>query len=135
MTGAALAKAAENLIGTRFILHGRNPESGLDCIGLLAAAMIAIGRPIAIPSGYPLRVRDLRAWLPNPTERGLAAASAPFEPGDVVIVQPGAVQFHLAIAALDGGWIHAHAGLRRVVHDPKIPAGPLIHHWRLIPQT
>ncbi|HEX4847500.1 MAG TPA: hypothetical protein VFV30_05115, partial [Novosphingobium sp.] len=60
-------------------------------------------------------------------------AERPFVPGDVVLLAPGPAQFHLAIAAADGAWIHAHAGLRRVVREPGLPAGTQTHHWRLLP--
>lgn len=133
MSAQALAQAAQSLVGARFRLHGRDPDTGLDCIGLLAAAMRLIGSPLVLPSGYPLRLSDLSAWLPDPAQCGFAPAFEPFRPGDVVMLLPGPAQYHLAIAADDGGWIHAHAGLRRVVHDPNLPAGPISHHWRLAP--
>jgi cell wall-associated NlpC family hydrolase len=48
MSGApncpGLATAAETLVGSRFRLHGRDPETGLDCVGVVAAAMAAIGQ-------------------------------------------------------------------------------------------
>lgn len=133
MTGQALAAAAAALVGSRFRLHGRDPETGLDCIGLLAAALAGCGRPLTLPTGYPLRLRALSGWLPDAAACGFCAAEPPFLPGDVVMMQPGPAQFHLAIAAPERGWIHAHAGLRRVVQDCDLPAGPIIHHWRLLP--
>jgi cell wall-associated NlpC family hydrolase len=135
MSAQALAEAAQTLVGTRFRLHGRDPATGLDCIGLLAAAMGQIGRPLPLPSGYPLRLSDLTAWLPDPAECGFALASEPYHRGDVVMLRPGPAQYHLAIAASDGGWVHAHAGLRRVIHDPCLPTGPITHHWRLAPDN
>lgn len=135
MSGAKLAAAAEQLVGTRFRLHGRDPAGGLDCVGLFAAAMAGIGRPLALPTGYPLRLASADAWLPDPATCGLIPAAAPFAPGDVVLLQPGPAQFHLAIAGSDGGWIHAHVGLRRVVHQAALPTGPIIHHWRLRPSS
>ncbi len=133
MTGPDLAAAALALVGTGFRLHGRDPATGLDCIGLLGAAMAACGRPLALPTGYPLRLRALGSWLPEPAVSGFARAQPPFTPGDVVMIEPGPAQFHLAIAAPGAGWIHAHAGLRKVVRDPALPKGPLAHHWRLLP--
>jgi cell wall-associated NlpC family hydrolase len=133
MTAAALAAAAKVLVGTRFRLHGRDPATGLDCIGLFGAAMAASGRPLTLPTGYPLRLRALHGWLPDPAELGFTATEPPFAPGDVVMLVPGPAQFHLAIAAPDLGWVHAHAGLRKVVHDAALPMGTLIHHWRLLP--
>ncbi len=135
MTGAALAAAATVLVGSRFRLHGRDPATGLDCIGLLAAALAGCGRPVILPTGYPLRLRSLSGWLPDPCACGFAAAEPPFKPGDVVMLEPGPAQFHLAIAAPVLGWVHAHAGLRRIVHDAALPAGPILHHWRLLPAS
>lgn len=130
MTGHHLARAAERLVGCPFRLHGRDPHTGLDCIGLFVAAMGLAGTRVAVPTGYPLRVSDLSRWLPDPAASGLGPAALPFEPGDVMLLQPGPGQVHLAIAATDLAWIHAHAGQRRVVRDAALPAGALIHHWR-----
>ena len=135
MTPNRLAHEAEQLVGRRFRLHGRDPTTGLDCIGLLAAAMTRGGHPLTLPSGYPLRLRDLSQWLPAPQACGFAPAEPPYLPGDVVMVQPGPAQFHLAIADPTLGWIHAHAGLRLVVRAAALPGGTLIHHWRLLPDT
>ena len=131
MTSLQLARKAGDLIGTPFRLHGREPETGLDCIGLLSAAMAAGNRPITLPTGYPLRLRDLAQWLPDPATLGFAEARGTFRPGDVVMLQPGAAQFHLAIADRTLGWVHAHAGLRRVVRDAALPLGTIAIHWRL----
>ncbi len=133
MTGAALARAAAALVGTRFLLHGRDPATGLDCIGLLAAALAGAGRAARLPNGYALRMRDPAGWLPRPEALGFMLAEPPFLPGDAVLLRLGAVQVHLAIAAPDGGWVHAHAGLRRVVHQPVLPDGTILHHWRFAP--
>lgn len=132
MTGVELAAAAEDLVGTRFRLHGRNPETGLDCIGLLSAAMERAGGRCPVPIGYSLRLRDLSHWLPDPIQFGFAEASAPFQPGDIVLLCREPVQFHLAIAGIHC-WVHAHASLRRVVRQSDLPNGTLVHHWRLIP--
>lgn len=130
MTARRLAREAERLVGAPFRLHGRDAGTGLDCIGLFAAAMSRAGKPVTVPTGYPLRVSDLARWLPDPAACGLCLAVPPFQPGDVVLLRPGPGQVHLAIAASDLAWIHAHAGQRRVVRDAALPAGTLIHHWR-----
>ncbi|MFM5895188.1 MAG: hypothetical protein ACKOQM_12265 [Novosphingobium sp.] len=130
-TPLRLAHAAEALAGVPFRLHGRDPATGVDCIGLLGAAMARAGRPMALPSGYPWRLRDLAQWLPAPEDCGFSEARGPVRPGDAIMLQPGPAQFHLAIAARDLRWVHAHAGLRRVVISAELPAGPIIAHWRL----
>jgi cell wall-associated NlpC family hydrolase len=132
MTPNRLAREAELLVGTPFRLHGRDPATGLDCIGLFAAAMARAERPVAVPTGYTLRLGRLDPWLPDPASCGLRAARGRFAPGDVVLLQPGPGQIHLAIADRKLGWVHAHAGLRKVVRDIALPDGPIIHHWRLL---
>ena len=75
MSGAALAAAAESLVGTRFRLHGRDPDTGLDCVGLLAASLAAIGRAAPLPNGYRLRARS----LPGLEAANSSSASMPVE--------------------------------------------------------
>ena len=49
MSGA-LAEAALGLLGVPFRLHGRDPATGLDCVGLVAEALRRAGRrPDASP--------------------------------------------------------------------------------------
>ena len=136
LTGQALARAALTLEGIAWRLHGRDPAHGLDCIGLLSAAMTRAGQPIALPGGYPLRLTALDGWLPDPLALGFVEAATPVCPGDVVLIRPGPAQFHLAIALADDGreWIHAHAGLRRVIRSSALP-GPMVGHWRLAGDT
>ena len=129
--GWDLARAAASLEGRPWRLHGRDPATGLDCIGLLAAALDQAGRPVDLPTGYPLRLSRLDGWLPDPAALGFAPAQGSNQPGDVVLLQLGPAQIHLAIAAPEAGWIHAHAGLRKVVHQPALPPGALLGHWRL----
>ena len=132
MSGDALAEAAEALVGTRFRLHGRDPATGLDCVGLLAAALGAIGRPAALPNGYALRARRLPEVDGAARGCGLMPVSPPFRPGDVLLVRPHACQFHLLIAGRDA-FVHAHAGLKRVVALAGPPPWPIVRHWRLAP--
>lgn len=131
MSGAALAAAAERLVGTRFELHGRDPARGLDCIGLVAVALAAIGRPAVAPVGYRLRQTEVDRFLASAARSGLADATGPVEPGDVLLARPGPGQHHLVIAAGAGGFVHAHAGLGRIVLTPPPLQWPINRHWRL----
>ncbi|MCB5425234.1 C40 family peptidase [Altererythrobacter sp. CC-YST694] len=137
--GLALARAAMALIGTPFRLHGRDPATGLDCVGLVHAALAAIGREAPAPCDYGLRNRDISRPLGFLSKAGLAQTSAPPLPGDVLLVEPGPLQHHLLILGEDGAVIHAHAGLRRVVSTPwpsTEPAPwPVLHRWRMIPSA
>lgn len=133
--GEALARAAESLAGTRFRLHGRDPATGLDCIGLLAAALAAINRRTALPTGYTLRTRALPDLAALAAGCGFAAAEGALLPGDVAMVRIPPGQFHLIIAGQAGRIVHAHAGIGRITLFPGPPGWPCIGHWRLAPET
>ncbi|MBW8785193.1 MAG: hypothetical protein JF593_11265 [Novosphingobium sp.] len=133
MTGAELADAAERLVGCPFRLHGRDPATGLDCLGVLAAALASGGRVAPLPTRYTLR----RKADPLPTgiaeSLGLVPTSGAAARGDVLLFDVGPCQLHLAVAAGDARLVHAHAGLRRVVVGPLPPEWRRVAHWRLIP--
>jgi cell wall-associated NlpC family hydrolase len=130
MMGEALATAAERLVGAPFRLHGRCPERGLDCIGLVVVALEAVGRPARVPP-YRLRTREIGGLVAAASDAGLMEASGPVRPGDVLLVRPGPAQHHLAIAASRGGFVHAHAGLGRVVLTPAPLPWAEDRRWRL----
>lgn len=130
--GDRVAAEAALLIGTPFRLRGRDPATGLDCIGLAATAMHRAGIAVAVPAQYALRNRDIGSCLRFGAQAGLTAVSGAFMPGDLVLVIPGPAQHHLIIAAHARSYIHAHAGLRRVVLSPGPPTWPIAAHWRPI---
>ena len=118
------AGRAQALVGTRFRLQGRSTQ-GLDCIGLVTAAF---GIPDdAVPRDYRLR-----------SGRGdeLAAGLLRFfrkvrtiEVGDVMLLEVASRQPHLAVRT-EAGFVHAHAGIGRVVETPGLPEWPLIGAYR-----
>lgn len=129
--GLLLARAAERLVGTRYRLHGRDPATGLDCIGLLSAALAGIGRRHVLPTGYTLRTREATALEETARACGFAPAASPARPGDVAFLRVAPCQFHLAIAGDRQTFIHAHAGLRRVVAAPSLGDWLVVSTWRL----
>ena len=105
------------MVGARFRFQGRDPAAGLDCVGLVWAAYADAGVRLARPDGYPLR-----GWARARIEAALAAAGFASaddraRAGDVALIVLPAGQFHLGLIGTDR-WIHAHAGLRRVVEAP-----------------
>ncbi len=131
MSGQALAAAAQALIGTRFRLNGRDPETGLDCLGVLACALARIGHTAALPRTYSLRCRG-DGNAPNIAQAaGLSIATGPIAPGDVLLVRCSPLQLHVLVALAPEHFVHAHAGLRRVVAGPRDPEWPIAGHWRL----
>ncbi|MEY2943364.1 MAG: hypothetical protein RLY97_1378 [Pseudomonadota bacterium] len=129
--GQSLAGAAEALIGCRFRLYGRDPASGLDCVGVLAAALKSVGGVADFPCDYALRMRDVVGFVAQAEGLGFAAVVGEIARDDAVMVQVGPHQFHLAIAAGAGEFIHAHAGLRRVVKAALLPEWEMVGHWRM----
>ncbi len=129
----AFARAAEALVGTRFRLHGRDPATGLDCVGLVGVALAACGRRVRYPQGYRLRNDCIENWLEFAGRNGLYRSTGPVWRGDVILTRPGPAQHHLLVALGAGRFVHAHAGLRRVVSQALILPQPPPAHWRLDP--
>ena len=126
-----LVKAAADLVGTPFRLHGRDPATGLDCVGLVCAALAATGaKPIA-PHGYTLRNLAVDQWLGLAEQSALVNSPGLIHAGDVLLVAIGPCQHHLAIAENADNIIHAHAGLRRVVRQSRAPDWRVCAKWRL----
>lgn len=134
MTGAALATAAESLVGTPFRLHGRDPATGIDCVGLVSEALRRCGREPVVPAGYRLRTVDVVPLLRFAAANSLVAATGETEPGDVLLVHFHGLQPHLLLAVARGGLVHAHAGLGKVVRQPGPCPEPVLGRWRLDPK-
>jgi cell wall-associated NlpC family hydrolase len=119
----AIIARARALIGVRFRPQGRKPAAGLDCVGLVAAAL---GAPA--PADYRPHGATAARIAAELRKAGLAPADA-MTAGDVVAMRTGPRQVHLGIWT-GAGLIHADAGLRRVVERPGAPAWPIIGIWR-----
>lgn len=125
--GIAAVERARQLIGVRFRPQGRSPALGLDCLGLAALAFrLPTGR---VPVDYRLHAsarerleRELGAYFRQVPPAEITA-------GDLAVVEPGVGQLHVLI--LTGrGYIHADAGLRRIVEAPGPSQWPLLSTWR-----
>jgi cell wall-associated NlpC family hydrolase len=133
-SGLDLAHAAEGLVGTRFRLHGRHREHGLDCLGVITAALREIGLPGDFPTDYAWRNSNPKRAMELAGRWNFVAVQGAFRPGDVVLLRMGAAALHFAIAVTDGAFVHAHAGQRQVLLSPAMPAGRIVEHWRLDPK-
>jgi cell wall-associated NlpC family hydrolase len=131
--GEAFAAAAAGLAGTPYRLHGCDPASGLDCVGLAAAALDRCGLAVSVPRGYRLRAVSLGPLLGFADANGFTciAAFVPRLPGDLLLVRPSPLQAHLVVARGARGFVHAHAGLRRVVCEAGEVRWPVTLRWRL----
>ncbi|WP_375291648.1 peptidoglycan endopeptidase [Qipengyuania sp.] len=126
MNPETFATRAEALVGAPFRLGGRDPASGLDCVGLIACALGGVDAP----TGYGLRNSAIHRHLAFAKRAGFLPAGGLFARGDLTLAQPGAAQHHLLVALGPDRFVHAHAGLGRVVVlDGEIP-WPVLRHWR-----
>lgn len=132
--GFALARAARTLVGTPFRLHGREPGVALDCVGVVLAALEALGRRAPEMRRYALRNSDVTQLFDLAAPAGFRLRDRATEaPGDLVLLRPGPAQHHLAIDTGGARIVHAHAGLGRVVEGPRPAHWPIIHRWHLGP--
>lgn len=115
------------LAGVPFRAQGRDPERGLDCVGL---SLVTYGIPTErVRRDYRLRgdhqrevMETLRVWF-----RRISRLQA--KAGDLMLLSVTADQLHLAIQT-EVGFVHADAGLRRVVHTPGESQWPLTGVYR-----
>lgn len=130
--GAVVAARALDLVGVSFKLHGRQPEVGLDCVGVVAAALAGCGNGIEPPCDYTLRGEHLdriSAFLDRDCFRALNREVA--RPGDILLCRPAVRQLHFAVVT-NAGAVHAHAGLGRVAMTPLPLPWPVVGHWRYV---
>lgn len=122
-----VAAAARAAVGVPFRLQGRDPESGLDCVGVVALSLAAGGHEGPVPAGYGLRCGDAARY--RSCWAGLADADGS-RAGDVLLCLAGPRQLHLAVRT-PAGVVHADAGLRRVVERPGVLPWPVLMAWRI----
>jgi hypothetical protein len=130
-----LGEAAAALVGCRFRLHGLDPASGLDCVGLVYASLAALGHQPVPPRGYGLRNLSIDHWLEFAERSGLEPAGEKLGPDQVLLVDLGFGQHHLMITTEEDEVVHAHAGLSRVVKHRRDPAIPICKRWRVQPPS
>lgn len=127
---ARFARAADALVGTPYRLHGRDPQQGLDCVGLVLCAIAQAGRqPSDLPT-YGLRNVGLERLLPFAAKNGFMQTVELQEEGDLLLINSGPAQHHLLIAADRSTYVHAHAGRRHVVRESGLQQASVVHRWR-----
>lgn len=115
--GARAFVRARRLVGARFRPQGYDAATGLDCVGLVWAAYAAAGRRLVRPRDYPLRGWSRERIDEALGASGFARVKGARGVGDVALIALAAGQFHLGLMG-QTTFVHAHAGLRRVVETP-----------------
>lgn len=121
-----IVERARALLGCRFRPQGRDPATGLDCVGLVLAAY-------RIPSAglrrdYRLR-GDHRLELQREIEVYFAMSRSAPGAGDLMLCSVAPDQLHLAIRC-GTSFVHADAGLGRIVETPGDPPWPVLAAYR-----
>ena len=127
----AFATAARAFVGSPFRLRGRDPATGLDCVGLVTCALAAIGRESPRLPHYTLRNIEIAPLLALLPDAGFGTTGGEAQMGDLLLLRPSPGQYHLAIADHAMRLIQAHAGLGHVVISPAPDLLQLAGHWRL----
>lgn len=125
MNDAVVARARA-CVGARFRLQGRDPATGLDCVGVAA---IALG---VVPGAarYALRGGDPVALAARIDAVGVQRiAPEVVRAGDVAMVAAGPAQLHLVVLT-ETGFVHADAWIGRVVEVPGRANWPVLAAWR-----
>ena len=117
---------ARALVGTRFRPQGRCSE-GLDCVGLVIATFGI--EPAEVRRNYRLSHAD-REEMERTLKRFFRTVPiASARPGDVLLMAVNERQLHLGVRTA-AGFVHAHAGIGRVVETPGEPQWDLVGVFR-----
>ena len=129
--GWQLGRAAESLVGTAFRLHGRDPAFGIDCVGVLTRSLQICGLPVPTGIRYGLRNATIDRPVAQFCAAGFASVAADHpRSGDVLLAIVGPAQFHVLMMGTGSHFIHAHAGMRRVVAMSAPLGWPIAGQWR-----
>jgi murein DD-endopeptidase / murein LD-carboxypeptidase len=112
------------LLGVPFRLHGRDVFTGLDCVGV-AALCFGVRD---VPRGYSVRTADGAGVSALIDAAGLRRVTRTAQAGDLVLLKSGPTQCHLVVMT-EAGFVHADAGIGRVVEVPGSPPWPVIAVW------
>lgn len=127
---ARIAARAMTLLGAPFRLHGRSPETGLDCVGVVAACLFEADYRFETPNDYRIRgdfEGRAQAFFADSRFQNIEDGSR--VAGDILLLRPGPRHIHFAVLSHVAA-VHAHVGLGRVVLTPlPLPYGN-ITQWR-----
>ena len=120
------AARARDLVGCAFRPQGRDARFGLDCVGLTIAVY-------EIPDEYRRDYRlagNHRRELHNSLQnRFRAITRRKARPGDLMLWSPSPDQMHLGVWT-GGSFVHADAGIRKIVETPGTPSWRLLRVYR-----
>jgi hypothetical protein len=127
LSPSEIVARARALVGVPFRPQGRDPGTGLDCVGVVLHAC-------GIPADEVRRDYRLRGQHRDEIATELNIRFRPARPGrnhqgDVLLCEIEPDQLYLAIQC-GGSFVHADARLRKVVETPGNPGWPVIAAFR-----
>ena len=118
------AGRARALVGTPFRLQGRGAHR-LDCVGVAVEVFGLTG----VRGNYRMRgdyLAEAHAFLGEHFRR---VPAPQLRKGDLMLMRVADHQLHIGVRT-NAGFVHAHAGIRRVVETPGLPEWPLLAVYR-----
>jgi hypothetical protein len=120
-----ILRRARSLVGAGFRPQGRDPLTGLDCVGVVLRVFEI---PAAlVPRDYRLRgahTAEIETTLSNWFWRVEDSCG-----GDILLFEISSEQSHLGVNC-GRSFVHADASLRRVVETPMPPRWPVAAAYR-----
>lgn len=110
-----IVDTARQYLGVKWKHQGRNPESGLDCLGLIVQVAKDLGMNPHDPVDYTKAPDGKRLMAELNTQLTLVIN---YQVGDILLMRMGTNPQHLAIVTETGGIIHSYANIRKVVEHP-----------------
>lgn len=113
--GEQIAAAAEAMVGTPFRHQGRNPRSGVDCVGVVLCSVWSAGCELPDCFGYgPLPKADM--LLAELGKRARRVHRDDAQPGDVLVfAYKPELPMHFAVLVGAEHIVHAHGSTGRVI--------------------
>lgn len=116
------AARARAFLGVRFRPQGRGRDA-LDCVGLVLATFDIPAE--AASCDYRLRGHRRQVVEAQLARHFRRVPPKALQAGDVMLLRAGPDQLHLAVRT-PGGFVHAHAGIGKVIETPAMPDWPLL---------
>lgn len=122
-----IIRRARSLVGVRFRPQGRDPQTGLDCVGVILCAFGLSADEVR--KNYRLRGQHLQELLSELSRHFRRIAVSASSGADVLVCSPSDDQFHLAVSCGES-FVHADSRLRRVAETPGRPLWPCVATFR-----
>ncbi len=109
----SVCEKAKSLVGVPYHHQGRNQEHGLDCIGLVLAALSVTGIQFSIPQNYTRNPRPKLIF--ENIERYCDKVESGIEPADILVMRLYKQPQHLGVYVGSNEIVHSYLEAGKVV--------------------